>query len=66
MGGSYQDITALVLDTAVNAKYQFAKHVGFTFGITYFNAEVTVDEPDFKAEVDYGFDGVALGIDVRF
>ena len=66
VGGSYQDITALVLDTTVKAKYQFAKNVGFTFGITYFNAEVTVDEPDFKAEVDYGFDGVALGIDMRF
>lgn len=66
VGGSYQDISALVVNTTVNAKYQFAKNVGFTFGITYFNAEVTVDEPDFKAEVDYGFDGVALGIDVWF
>jgi hypothetical protein len=66
VGGSYQDITAVVLDTTVKAKYQFAKNVGFSFGITYFNAEVTIDEPDFKAEVDYGFDGAALGLDVRF
>ena len=66
VGGSYQDITALVVDTTVNAKYQFAENVGFTLGITYFNAEVIADEPDFKAEVDYGFDGVALGIDVGF
>lgn len=59
-------LLAPVVDITVKAKYQFSKNVGFTLGITYFNAEVTVDEPDFKAEVDYGIDGVALGIDLRF
>ena len=66
VGGSYQDISAVVLDTTVRAKYQFAKHVGFTFGITYFNGEVTIDNPELKTEVDYGFDGAALGFDMSF
>lgn len=66
VAGSYQEISALVVDTSVRAKYQFAKHVGFSFGLTYFNAEVTIDNPDLKTEVDYGYDGIALGFDIQF
>jgi len=66
VAGSYQEISALVVDTSVRAKYQFAKHVGFSFGLTYLNAEVTIDDPDLKTEVGYGYDGVALGFDIRF
>lgn len=66
VAGSYQDVSALVLDTTVRAKYQFTKNIGMSLGITYFNAEVTIDEPDLKTEVDYGYDGIALGLDVRF
>ena len=66
VGGSYQDISAAVLDTTVRAKYQFSKHVGFSFGISYFNAEVTIDDPDLRTDVNYGLDGVALGFDIRF
>lgn len=66
IGGSYKDVSALVLDTSVRMKYQFSKHVGFSFGINYFNAGVEIDKPELKTEVDYGFDGVALGFDLRF
>jgi carbon monoxide dehydrogenase subunit G len=66
VAGSFQEISALVTDTSVRAKYQFSKHVGFSFGITYFNAEVTIDQPDLKTEVHYGYDGVALGVDIQF
>ncbi len=63
-GGSYQEVSALVLDTSVRAKYQFTKNIGMSFGITYFNSEVTIDEADIKTEVDYGYDGIALGVDI--
>lgn len=66
VGGSYQDVTALVLDTTVRAKYQFTKHIGFLFGITYFNSDTTIDKPELKTEVNYGYDGIALGFDIRF
>jgi hypothetical protein len=66
VGGTYQDITAVVLDTTVRAKYLFSKHVGATFGITYFNGEVSIDQAELKTEVDYGFDGIALGLDIGF
>jgi hypothetical protein len=65
VGGSYQDVSALVLDTSVRAKYQFTKHIGFSFGITYFNSQTTIDDPELKTEVNYGYDGIALGLDIR-
>lgn len=66
VGGSYQDVSALIVDTSVRAKYQFNRWFGLTFGITYFMGNVDIDEPDLKTEVDYGYDGVALGLDFRF
>lgn len=66
VGGSYQDVSALIIDTSVRAKYQFNRWFGLTFGITYFMGDVDIDEPDLKTEVDYGYDGVALGLDFRF
>ena len=66
VGGSYQDVSALIVDTSVRAKYQFNKWFGLTFGITYFIGNVDIDEPDLITEVDYGYDGIALGLDFRF
>ncbi len=66
MVADYLDVSALVLDTSVRVKYQFSKHVGFSFGINYFNAGVDIDTSELETEVDYGFDGVALGFDLRF
>jgi len=65
VGGTYQDINALVVDTSVRAKFQFNKWIGVTFGITYFNAEVVLDETGQKSEIDYGFDGISLGINMN-
>ena len=56
----------MVLDTTVRVKYKFSKHVGFSFGINYFNAGVDIDTSELETEVDYGFDGAALGLDIRF
>ena len=66
IGGRYKEVSALVLDSSVRVKYQAWKHVGFTLGINYFNAGVVIDEPEKKTEVDYGFDGIAFGVDMRF
>ena len=66
VSGSYQGVSALIVDTTVRAKYQFNKSLGLTFGLTYFVGNVDIDEPDLKTEVDYGYDGVALGLDFRF
>lgn len=66
IGGSYDTISGLVIDTTIRVKYQISRHVGFIFGINYFDAELDIDDPDLKTEINYGFDGVAIGVDLRF
>jgi hypothetical protein len=66
VGGSFNDVSALVLDTTVRARYQFNRRIGALFGITYFSADVDNDKEDTLTEVSYGFNGVFLGVDLSF
>ena len=66
MGGSYQDVSAAVLDTSIRSRYMFSKHVGLLLAIKYFNAEVNIDDSDLKTEVAYGFDGLSVGLALSF
>ncbi len=66
VGGSYQDISALVLDSAIRSKYSLGKHLALIVGIKYFNADITIDNSDTKTEVSYGFDGLTAGLAVSF
>lgn len=66
VGGSHQDISAGILDTSVRSGFEFSKHVGVVLGIEYFSASVTIDSDDLKTDVSYGFDGVFLGLTLRF
>lgn len=66
VGGSFNGVSALVLDTTVDARYQFNRRIGAMFGITYFDADVESDKNDTLTEVSYGFDGVFLGVDLSF
>jgi hypothetical protein len=66
VGGSFNDVSALVLDTTVRARYQFNRRIGALFGITYFSADVDNDKEDKLTEVSYGFNGVFLGVDLSF
>jgi hypothetical protein len=66
VGGSYQDVTAAVLQTSIRATYHATKHVGIDMGIAYFDADVTIDEEAEKQEVVYGYDGVSIGLRWKF
>ena len=66
VGGTYEDISALIVDVTVRAKYQFTNWFGLSFGINYFTGDITIDEPDLKTEIGYGYDGLALGLDFGF
>jgi hypothetical protein len=66
VGGTYQDISAGVLETVIRSRYKFNKHLGGYLGISYFNADVTIDEADLRTDVAYGFDGLYLGLAVSF
>jgi len=66
VGGSYEDISAGILDTSIRSGFEFSKHVGVIFGIQYFNASVTIDDDDLKTDVSYGFDGAFLGLALNY
>jgi hypothetical protein len=66
VGGTYQDISAGVLGTVIRSRYKINKHLSGYLGISYFNADVTIDEADQRTDVAYGLDGLYLGLGVNF
>ena len=64
--GEVSDVRAVITESAIRAKYEFNKHIGLIFGINYFDGDITINDVDEKQEINYGFDGVMLGIDVGF
>lgn len=66
VGGSFDDVSASVLQTSVNALYTFNEHIGLLMGITYFNAAVTIDDETDKTDVGYGYDGAFIGMHFGF
>ena len=65
IAGSYDDIRGWVVNTNINARYQFTRNVGATFGIAYFDADITLEEELERTDVKYGYDGAFLGLHVR-
>jgi hypothetical protein len=66
VAGSFQGISGGVLDTAVRSGYNFTQHVGITFGLEYFSADLTIDDSDLETDVSYRFDGVFLGLHLSY
>ena len=62
VGGSYEDVSANVLQTTINTRYRFTKHVGLIFGIAYFDAVVDIDDGVEKTDISYGYDGGYIGM----
>ena len=62
VGGSYQDVSATIIETSINSRYQFSRHVGLLLGITYFDADIDIDDDDEITEVSYGYSGAFLGL----
>lgn len=66
IGGSYQDVSASVVQTTINSRYQFSRHTGLLLGITYFDAEVDIDDGEEFTEISYGYTGAFLGLHIGF
>ena len=60
------DITGRALRSRINARYAFGKTVGVTFGINYFDVQVTDDGETRKYDVKYGYDGLFAGMIFAF
>ena len=66
IAGSYQDITARAIKTTLRAKYSITRSFHADIGVSYFDADVTIDNEDTIAEVGYGYDGLYAGVHWEF
>jgi hypothetical protein len=64
IAGSYDDIRGWVVSTHINARYQFTRNIGATFGIAYFDADITLEDELERTDVNYGYDGAFLGLHI--
>ena len=66
VAGSYEDVSAGVLQTSILAQYRFTDHVGLAFGLAYFDADVVIEDDVDKKEIAYGYDGGFIGMHFIF
>lgn len=66
VAGSFDDVSAGVLQTSINSRYQFTKHTGLLLGMTYFNADVTIDDETEVTDISYGYSGAFFGMHFAF
>jgi hypothetical protein len=66
VAGDVSDVRAIITESSIRAKYEFNEHIGLFMGINYFDGDITINDADEKQEINYGFDGIMLGLDVGF
>lgn len=66
VAGSYEDVSASVLQTSLNAQYRFTDHIGLIFGLAYFDADVVIEDNIDKKEIAYGYNGGFIGMHLMF
>ena len=66
VAGSYEEIKASAFQARTDARYWFTKNVGGVVGISYFNADVTINEQTERKEITYGYGGAYAGLHFAF
>lgn len=64
--GNFDDTTAWVVNSGIHARYKFTKHIGAVFGISYFDADIKIEDAQERSDIQYGFDGMFLGLHMQF
>ncbi len=64
--GSYNDVSALVVDAVTRTRYQMTEHVALIAGVNYLSADVEIARSTLISDIRYGYDGVFLGLDFNF
>ena len=62
VAGSHDDLTANVFQTSIHALYRVNRHFGFVMGLTYFDADVVIEDDLEKQDISYGYDGAYVGM----
>jgi hypothetical protein len=66
VGGTYQEVSANVVQVSINSLYRVSEHSGLVLGITYFDANVDIDDDDEVTEISYGYNGAFAGFHLGF
>jgi len=66
VGGSYQDVSANVMQASINSLYRLSRHSGILLGLTFFDANVEIDDDDDVTDVSYGYNGAFVGLHLGF
>ena len=66
VAGSYEDVSATALQTAINAQYRVSDHVGIVLGLAYFDTDVVIEDDVDKTDIAYGYDGGFVGMHFMF
>jgi len=66
VAGSYEDLSAVVLQTGINSQYKFTKHIGGIIGLVSFDADVVIEDDIEKQDISYAYDGLFLGLHFVF
>ena len=62
IAGSRDEIEVTAMKTDVTVKYLFTKHFGADFGVSYFNADLTIEDAQTRTDVNYGYNGIYVGL----
>ncbi|MCK4834296.1 MAG: hypothetical protein KAT12_05945 [Gammaproteobacteria bacterium] len=66
VSGSYEDLSAVVFQTGINAQYKFTKNIGGVIGLTSFSADVVIEDNVEKQDISYAYDGLFIGMHFVF
>lgn len=64
--GSYDDVSALVVEAALRARWRMTDRTSLITGVNFMSADVDIKRTDTIREISYGFEGVYLGLDFSF
>jgi hypothetical protein len=66
ISGSYDDVSAHVVDANIRARYVMTSRVALITGVNYLSADVEIKRSNSIRDIRYGYDGVYLGLDFNF
>ncbi len=66
VAGSYEDLSAVVFKTGINAQYRFTRYIGGVIGLASFVADVVIEDDTEKQDISYAYDGLFMGVHFIF
>lgn len=62
VAGTFDDVTAVVIQAGINAQYKFNKNTGWVIGMTSFTTDVVINDNAEKQDISYAYGGLFTGV----